>query len=1016
MEKTTEKTDNRAVLAKALSELKRLQSRVRELEAERLPEAVAVVGMACRFPGGVATPEQLWRYLREGRNAVQEVPAARWNLDAFYDPEPGKAGKMYTRYGYFIEDVAAFDREFFNIGPAEADNMDPQHRLLLETVWEALEYAGLSAAELRGSNTGIFVGAMNSDYSHFSLQRPDSINMYTAITNGNGIAAGRLAHNFGFQGPAVAVDTLCSSSLVSVHMAMRSLQNRECDLALAGGINLMITPNMFIATCAANMLAADGLCKTFDDAADGYARGEGVGMIALKRLSDAERDGDTVLAVLRGSAVNQDGPSSALPVPNGRAQEKVIRAALADAGIEPGQVGYIEAHGTGTALGDPLEIEALHRVFGEGRTGDDPLYLGSIKTNYGHTEGAAGIAGLLKTILALRYGEIPPHVNFTTPSSKVAWDSLPVRVVTGPTPWPAGRPRCAGVSAFGIGGTNAHMVLEAAPPAAPAGTQQDQAFALTLSAKSGQALREMAGRFADYLGRDDAIPADSCYTANVSRSGLPIRLGLYGESREQLVGQLRAVYQDTAPLTAEPTDKSPSRLAFLFSGQGSQYAGMGQSLYRTQPAFRDAIDQCEALLREHLDVALTSLLWGDDSDKLNLTQYTQPALFALEYALAEMWNAWGVKPHLVMGHSVGEYAAACYAGLFSLKDGLRLISARGRLMSTLCEAGAMSVWFCPAAVVKGLLQDLNLGDRLCIAAMNAPENTTVSGTIEAMAEALAEAQKRGIAYRPLEVSHAFHSSLLEPMLDAFRQVADSVQYKKPRLRIVSNVTGQPAGEELGNALYWVRHTRSPVKFQNGLQALAANRVGTFLEIGPGTGLLSIGKSCLSDASLAWLPSLHAKHKDKAQYLETAAALWQRGASIDWKALHKDRPYRKVALPFYPFQRRRHWLATAEVEAVAVTAPALPKPADTVPAPANTARSVPERVLSIVSTVGGIPVEDIKPEHNFLADLGYDSMMIMELKTKLETAFAEQDKIPIRDILTVTTVHKLIEFTEQRMAS
>lgn len=1021
MDKTMEKTDNRAVLAKALMELKRLQARVKELEAEQRAEPIAVIGMACRFPGGVTTPEALWEYLREGNNAVQEIPATRWDLDTFYDPTPGQPGKMYTRHGYFIEEIAGFDREFFNIGPAEAEAMDPQHRLLLEASWEALEYAGLSLVELRGSNTGVFIGAMNSDYSHYSVQSLDAINMYTAIANGNGIAAGRLAHNFGFQGPAIAIDTLCSSSLVSVHLAMRSLQNKECDLAVAGGINLLVTPSMFVATCAANMLATDGLCKTFDESADGYARGEGCGMIALKRLSDAQRDGDRVLAVIRGSAVNQDGPSSALPVPNGKAQEKVIRAALKDAGVEPAQVGYVEAHGTGTALGDPLEIEALNQVFGAGRAADRPLMLGSIKTNYGHTEGAAGIAGLLKAILILQHGEIPPHLHFTTPSTRVTWKNLPIEIVTKPTRWRAGDgPRIVGVSAFGIGGTNAHMLLEEAPAAASHATQTDT-YALTLSAKSREALQSMAGRYAQHLSRNDVSLAASCFTSNVSRAALPVRLGVCAASRDDMLATLHRLHEGDEPLIARDVSKGNTRLAFLFSGHGSQYEGMGHALYQAQPVFRSVIDRCEELLKEHMDVSLTSLLWGEDSGKLNLTQYTQPALFALEYALAEMWSAWGVKPFLLMGHSVGEYAAACYAGLFSLQDGLRLIAARGRLMTQLCAPGAMSVWFCEAGIVKQVLKNLALDQQLCIAAMNAPENTTVSGEIEAMEKALAEAKKRSIACRPLDVSHAFHSKMLEPMLDAFRDVANSVTFKKPRLRIISNVTGQPAGEELGNAMYWVRHTRSTVKFENGLHALAANNVGAFLEIGPGAGLLSIGKSCLTDGSIEWLSSLHGKRAEKAQYVETAAKLWELGQGLDWKVLHRGQPQTKEVLPFYPFQRRRYWLANTMFKSIAsglLAAPETPSTVqpDTAGDGQKKIKSVPEVVMSIVSSVGGIPMEDIKHEHHFFEDLGYDSMMIMELKSKLEIALASQKKIPVKDIMTVTTVDKLIQFAQERMVS
>lgn len=1027
MDKTIEKTDNRAVLTKALMELKRLQARVKELEAGQHPEPIAVIGMGCRFPGGVVTPEGLWEYLRAGKNAVQEIPATRWDLDAYYDPMPGKPGKMYTRHGYFIEEIAGFDREFFNIGPAEADAMDPQHRLLLETSWEALEYAGLSPVELRGSNTGIFIGAMNSDYSHYSVQNLDAISMYTAITNGNGIAAGRLAHNFGFQGPAIAIDTLCSSSLVSVHLAMRSLQNKECDLALAGGINLLVTPSMFVATCVANMLSTDGLCKTFDESADGYARGEGCAMIALKRLCDAQRDNDHILALIRGGAVNQDGPSSALPVPNGKAQEKVIRAALKDAGVEPAQVSYVEAHGTGTALGDPLEIEALNQVFGEGRAPDHALLLGSIKTNYGHTEGAAGIAGLLKAILALQHGEIPPHLNFNTPSTRVAWQSLPIEIVSKTRPWPAGdTPRIAGVSAFGIGGTNAHLLVQEAPPAG-SDSAQIHAHALTLSAKSPEVLRTMVGLYAQHLSAERS-PAASCYTSNISRASLPLRLSVCGEDRDALLTKLQALHDGREPLIVHDGAKANTRLAYLFSGQGSQYPGMGHDLYRTQPVFRSVIERCEELLREHLDVPLTSLMWGQDSAKLKQTQYTQPALFALEYALAQMWEAWGVKPFLLMGHSVGEYAAACYAGLFSLQDGLRLIAARGRLMAQRCAPGAMSVWFCEAGLIKDLLKDLGLDEQLCIGALNSPENTTVSGEIQAMEKALLAAQNRGIACRPLDVSHAFHSRMLEPMLDEFREVANSVSFKKPRLRIVSNVTGQPAGEELGNAMYWVRHTRSPVKFENGLRALAANNVGAFLEIGPGAGLLSIAKACLSDASIAWMASLHSKDEQTAQYIQSAAKLWERGLGLDWKALHRAHRPNKTVLPFYPFQRQHHWLPDALIKASAVASFVQPSVVDSSEAVrgdtqvqtktivAREPKSVSEVVIGVVSSVRGIPVEDIKYEHHFQADLGYDSMMIMELKSKLEIALDSQEKISMKDIMTVTTVDKLVQFAQERMVS
>ena len=999
VETSGEKTDHRAVLGKALLEIKRLQARVKSIEAQQRAEPIAVIGMACRFPGGVSTPDALWQYLRAGRNAVQEIPAARWDVDAHFDAVPGKQGKMYTRHGYFIDEIAQFDRAFFNIGPAEADAMDPQHRLLLETTWESLEHAGLAPLELRGSHTGVFIGAMNSDYAHFSVQSQEAISMYTAITNGNGIAAGRIAHNFGFQGPALAIDTLCSSSLVSVHMAMRSLQNRECELAVAGGVNLLVTPSMFVATCAANMLAVDGLCKTFDEAADGYARGEGCGMIALKRLSDAQRDGDPILAVIRGGAVNQDGPSSALPVPNGKAQEKVIRAALHDAGLEAAQVGYVEAHGTGTALGDPLEIEALNHVFGATRAAQGALMLGSIKTNYGHTEGAAGIAGLLKVILALQHGEIPPHLNFSTPSSRIDWSTLPIEVVSALRAWPAGAvPRIAGVSAFGIGGTNAHLLVEEAPARAPdAAHRDDDAMVLTLSARSAQALRTMTDQYLAHLARPEIALAPACYTSNVSRASLPLRLSVCAASRAQMLAQLRG-HQGGA---------APARVGFVFSGEGSHYPDMGRALYRTQPLFAGHIDRCAALLADQLDVPLSALLWGADSARLAQVEYAQPALFALQYALAETWAALGVKPMLVMGHGVGEYAAACHAGLFSLRDALSLVVARARLTAQLCQPGAMSVLACAPAEAKDLLRESGLEAALSVAALNGPRSVTVAGQPAAMAQLLALARAQGIEWRELLVSHAAHGAMVEPMQDAFRAVAEKVVFQTPRLRIVSSVTGQLGAIELANAAYWVRHARSAVKFEQGLRALAANKIDCALEIGPGADLASMSKDCFADGAFEWLASLAPQPAAHA-HLASAARLWERGVDLNWKLLHQSQPCNRAVLPGYPFQRQRHWLDDA------VTRPARSQAPAPAAQPAAGDASLRERVIAIVSAVAGKTASGIEGEHRFYEELGYDSMMIMELKSRLELALESKQKIAVKDMMRVTTVDQLVQFAHERM--
>ncbi|MEL6327362.1 MAG: type I polyketide synthase, partial [Cyanobacteria bacterium J06626_23] len=767
-------TDYRTLMSKALLELKDMRSKLAASEAKKT-EPIAVVGLGCRFPGGGNQPDDFWTLLREGKDGITEVPRDRWNLDTFYHPDPDAPGKIVSRYGGFLDQqLDQFDAEFFGITPREAASLDPQQRLLLEVSWEALEHAGIAPAQLSGSPTGVFVGICSNDYSQKLLNRDvTAIDAYLATGNCHSVAAGRLSYGLGLQGPSLAVDTACSSSLVAVHLAVQHLRAGECNLALVGGVNALLSPEFSVNFSRAHMLAADGRCKTFDAAANGYVRAEGCGIVCLKRLSDAEAAGDRILAVIRGSAINQDGASSGLTVPNGPAQQAVIRQALAQGNLSPHQVSYIEAHGTGTQLGDPIEVGALAAVFGPERSPENPLIVGSLKTNIGHSEGAAGIAGLIKVILALQHGEIPPHLHFSQPSPHMPWAELPLTVPTQVMPWPTvnGR-RIAGVSSFGFSGTNAHIVVEAGPeqsPIASAPTAQARPLhVMTLSAKTPAALTALADCHARHWAQcPDADIANICFSANTGRSHFKHRLSVVAASTQQLQEMLTAYTQDQAPVGIHQTQvavESP-QIAFLFTGQGAQFAGMGRSLYDTQPIFRQALDRCDAILQAYLGRSLLSVLHPsnvEDEALIDQTAYTQPALFAVEYALTKLWQAWGVRPNVVMGHSIGEYVAAHQAGVFSLADGLKLIAARGRLMQALPKDGAMVVVASSEDQVASLIQPY--ADEVSIAAINGPGNVVISGRQEPVAVIAAQLNDRGIKTKALQVSHAFHSPLMAPIL------------------------------------------------------------------------------------------------------------------------------------------------------------------------------------------------------------------------------------------------------------
>ena len=896
---------------RALAAIESLQRKLDAIEqAQREP--IAVVGMACRFPGGADTPEAYWDLLTSGRDAIVEVPPERWDVNAFYNADPAVRGKMYTRRGGFLPAVDQFDAPFFGIAPREAVSIDPQHRLLLELAWEALENANIPADRLYNTNTGVFVGISNPEHSAHLLWSgdPTRINAYAGTGGSLGVAAGRLSYVFGLTGPSLIVDTACSSSLVAIHLACQSLRARECDAALVAGVNLIFGPETFINFCQAGMLAADGHCKTFDASADGYARGEGGGVVVLKRLSDAQRDGDCVLALIHGSAVNQDGPSGGLTVPNGPAQTKVIRRALEAGGIEPSRVGYVEAHGTGTSLGDPIELRALGSAYGVARDPSHPLLVGSVKTNFGHLESAAGIAGLIKVVLMLQHGQIPPHLHLKQPNPHIPWSELPIRVPTVLSAW-VGEERIAGVSSFSFSGTNAHVVLASAPlrPLPPVKKSPRQHWRLLpLSARDDVALNALAGAWRERLAKAESEPEtwdELCRSAADGRSRLPYRMAVPGDSPS---GMLRRLTTENLP-RARAASAGVGKIAFLFTGQGSQYHRMGQELYQESDIFRAALDECDALLQARIGKSLIDLIFGEGDSggqNLHVTAYTQPVLFSIQYALARLWLSWGIRPDAMLGHSVGEYAAACGAGVFSLEDALGLIAERGQLMQRLCDPGAMLSVPMSEEDVLNVIRPWS--GELAVATLNGPRNVVVSSNpmaVAALADGLSAA---GIEARHLPVSHAFHSPMMAPMLAPFAVEARSIRYQSASAPIYSTLSGKRAGAELSSADYWVRHVESPVRFEDGMRAMLADGYRIFVELGPKPTLCALGREIaqtmgpeLADAC-TWLPSLRSGKSAWATMIESLGHLWVRGANIDWAALNGPGPGH-ARLPNYPFQRR-----------------------------------------------------------------------------------------------------------------
>jgi 5-hydroxydodecatetraenal polyketide synthase CpkC len=884
-------------LRRATAELHDLRGQLRQAQ-DRSHEPIAIVGMGCRLPGGVSSPDELWTLVSQGRDAVTEFPRDRgWDIGGLYDPDPDADGKTYTRHGGFLADAAMFDADHFGISPREALTMDPQHRLLLECTAEAFERAGVDLESLRGSKTGVFTGVMSSYASGHPLS----------------MASGRVAYTFGLEGPAMTVDTACSSSLVALHLACQALAEDECTMALAGGVTVIPTPDVFVQFSRQRGLSPDGRCRSFSADADGTGFAEGAGVLVVERLSDARRLGHPVLAVIRGSAVNQDGRSNGLTAPNGPSQVRVIRAAMARARLTTSDVDVVEAHGTGTTLGDPIEVQAIIATYGKDRPAERPVLLGSVKSNIGHTQAAAGVAGVIKMVQAIRHGVVPPTLHVRTPSPQVDWSEGAVELVTGEVAWPrAGRARRAAVSSFGLSGTNAHVILEQAEeieaPAVPS-----VALPWILSARTEEALRGQAAKLKSYVDKHPSLTQSAVAVALTKRPAMPYRAAVLGTDRDDLRQGLASLAAGEPAPNAVQARATSGGLALMFSGQGSQRARMGQDLYEAFPVYAKAFDDACAALELHLDRPVKSVVFARpetaEARLLDRTDHTQVATFALEVALYRLVASWGVRPDFLIGHSVGELAAAHVAGVWSIEDAARLVAYRGKLMRELPDGGAMVAIAAGEAWIRERIDEL--GVDVSVAAVNGPAAVVISGDDAMVAEVAADCRAQGVRTKPLRVSHAFHSSRMEPMLAQFAEVLTGLTFRPPVIPVVSNVTGVRLTERQAcSPEYWVSHARGTMRFGDGVQWLHGQGVSRFLELGPDGGLTVAVQQSAGDGVFA--AALRRGRPDVESITAGLARLHTHGVAVDWSGVYSGFPAPWLDLPTYAFQRHRYWVdATAD---------------------------------------------------------------------------------------------------------
>lgn len=889
-------------------------------QASNQSQDIAIVSMSCRLPGGITTPEEYWELLAGGFDAICDVPKDRWDADLFYSTDPDMPGKSYCRRGGFLSSIDEFDASFFGITPREAQALDPAQHLMLETCWEGFERGGYTVDKLRGSRTGVFIGVSNNP-AHEACGRArslESLNGHAATGTANSTTSGRVSHFLGLEGPAMTIDTACSSSLVTTHLACSALRQGECDLAISGGVALL-TPGMFVEFSRLRGLSPDGRCRAFSTDTQGTGFSEGAATIVLKRLSDAQRDGDTIHAVLRGSAVNHDGHAPSLTTPNGSAQRRLIESALATSGLKPGDIDYIEAHGTATKLGDPIEGVALAEVFAGSRSvPEDPLWIGSVKSNLGHTQAAAGVAGLLKIVLSLKHSTLPQTLHVSEPTPTVDWKGAQMALVQESRPWlsRADKPRRAGISAFGVSGTNAHVIIEEAPREAGVEmvpiqeSSPPSTLPVLLSATTDSALRHQAQKLLlDLKGRTTCL-GDTAYSLATSRNHFRKRLALFAHDKSELLGELKTVVAGSAPAAHGHAEES--RVAMLFTGQGSQFPGMGRDLSRHYPVFRDALEDIVSHFVDALEKPLLDVMWAAEGSDLaallGRTDYAQPALFALEVALWRLWTSWGVRPDAILGHSIGELAAAHVAGIMSLPDACRLVAARGRLMQELPAHGRMVSLEASGSEAAAAIKTLGIEEGANIAAHNTPTQTVASGDVEAVEALATYFHSLGRKSKKLDVPHAFHSHHMDGMLETFRAVAETVQFKPASLPIVSTLTGgQAATDELSTPEYWVQQARGAVRFNDGVQTLAGLGINVFLELGPRPVLCGMGAACLDGdkmSSIAWLPSLVPTKEDTTVIQQSLSELHIRHVIVDWAAYFKPFGCRRVPLPTYAFQSER----------------------------------------------------------------------------------------------------------------
>jgi natural product biosynthesis luciferase-like monooxygenase protein/amino acid adenylation domain-containing protein len=1016
-------------LQKAYAAITQLRQKVDQLEKAN-HEPIAIVGLSCRAPGA-NTPEQLWSLIRDGKDAITEIPVERWDAQRYYDPKPGQPGKSYTRRGGFIDGADQFDPAFFNISAREAEGMDPQQRILLEVAWEALERAGIAPNTLVGSATGVFIGVTASDYGLLQAMDTSSQEVNPYFNTGTPLngCAGRLSYVMGLQGPCMAIDTACSSSLTAIHLACSALRAKECNAALAGGVNLTLSPLLYVTLSAAGMMAPDGQCKSFDDAANGYVRGEGCGIVVLKRYSDAIANGDQILGLIRGSGVNQDGASSGFTVPNGVAQQSLIRHTLERAGVAPQDIDYVEAHGTGTPLGDPIEAQALGSVLGQSPTRVNPLMVGSIKSNIGHLESAAGVMGLIKLVLAMQNELIPRTLHLHQPNTRIDWKGLNIQPLDEPVAWPRteAKTRFASVSAFGASGSNAHLVLEEAPTSVikPTSARSRSAQVLALSGKTDAALKDIATHLRDYLATHTELSLEQlCFNQNTGRNQFNHRLALVASNRQQALEAL-AAFADNRPTAAvqlgrQVAAKVPSPV-FLFTGQGGVYPGMGHELYDTQPIYQQAIDRCAQELDTLIDAPLLGILSPDSAlsgNYLSQARYAQPALFAVQYALASLWRSFGLEPAAVLGHSIGEYAAACVAGALSLSDALKLVVKRADLMQSLEATGGMTAVLADEQTVRQAigpyLDDIDLG------VVNGQNNVVVSGSPTVIKRALAPLVSQGVQTIDLNVTHAFHSPQMQLILEPLEQFAQTLVAKEPEVLYVSGVTGTVlTTDQALDAKYWRRHCRDTVQFASGLNTLIERGHTLFIEIGPGQVLSNLGKQARPEAH--WLTSIVSKQTDWKTLSQSVATAFVAGAQIDWSGFEAGHATQKITLPAYSFQRKRYWIT--QKDSAMITPINNSAAAPVVNPQVVRHQHVLTKLCELFSVLLRIAPEDIDV-HAQLVEMGADSLVLVSGVSVIEDNFGV--KLEIRQFFEEITSldaiaahlaqHSVLQFGQQAPAA